>query len=68
MSADDIIVRQWDFCEKCKGRGCSKCDGQGKTFKLVPLSSIPILLRSEYTRSQKVFIKEQREKQEANVR
>lgn len=64
MAADDIMVRQWDFCEACKGQGCSKCDGHGRTSKLVPLDSLPKQLRYEYAKAQKDFIKEQREQQQ----
>ena len=66
---NNIMVKQWSFCEACKGRGCLQCRGKeggdprtGVTCKLVPLESIPKLVHYEYIKAQKGFIESQREK------
>lgn len=64
MSANNIMIKQWSFCEECKGAGCPECKGSGKTSELIPLSSLPKFQRLEYAEAQKDFIKEQREQQE----
>ena len=58
----NITVRQWSFCESCKGRGCPQCKQKGTTSMLIPLESLPKGIRYEYNIVQKDFIKSQREK------
>ena len=57
----EIMVKQWSFCEKCKGRGCPECKGKKAIVALIPLSSLPGQVRKEYEAVQKDFIKEQKE-------
>ena len=55
----ELMVKQWSFCEKCKGKGCSECDN-GRVVALIPLSSLKTArLREEYSTRQKDFIKQQ---------
>ena len=46
-------MKQWSFCERCKGHGCKECDYSGKTVKLVSLDSIPKILQREYIEMQR---------------
>ena len=58
----ELMVKQWSFCEKCKGRGCPECRGKGTTMKLIPLESLKgYQVRKEYEAMQADFIKKQRE-------
>ena len=70
MESNSIIVKQWSFCESCRGPECSQygrkrkmggdpCDGV--TSKLIPIDSLSKHVRYEYAKAQKSFIKSQRD-------
>jgi len=54
-----VRVRRWGFCPRCKGQGCSDCDGKGKIAEVVSLANIPRLLRNSYAAAQQEFLREQ---------
>ena len=65
MERDDIKVKRWSFCPRCKGGKmvlsgkCETCSGTGKVFELVPLESLPGPIRKRYETAQADFIQEQ---------
>lgn len=56
----EIMVKQWSFCPKCKGRGCKDCDGKGTVFALIPLDSLSDAMKGIYAKAQADFIREQK--------
>jgi len=65
MKRDDIKVKCWSFCPRCKGgrmvlsEKCETCNGTGKVFELVPLESLSGSIRKGYETAQADFIREQ---------
>lgn len=58
----EIMIRQYSYCTKCKGRavGCDECSECGVICTLIPLSSLLPHERYEYTKAQADFIREQK--------
>ncbi len=61
IDIEKVKVQRWAFCPRCKGIGCSECQGRGTVIELVLLSEIPDRQRRVYIAAQKDFIQEWRQ-------